>query len=54
MIMNHLIGNQQVLRKISLYYININVFDILDSKVLESTIVGLNPMEIKTFQVTLQ
>ena len=37
------------------YFVSIEMFfDILDSKVLESTIVGLNPMEIKTFQVTLQ
>jgi hypothetical protein len=29
-------------------------FDILDSSLLKSTIVALNPMEIKTFQITLE
>jgi hypothetical protein len=29
-------------------------FDILDSNLLKSTIVALNPMEIKTFQITLE
>lgn len=33
---------------------NTFLFDILDSNLLKSTIVTLNPMEIKTFQVILQ